>query len=158
MSFVNTLINGHQGGLAHEGMTPMQKIALRFVVLGVLYYGLAAIEGMMMRVVNTFLDVSVNWRERMLVNMFRNQLADGLKERNGAYWTIKTPTTNLAWDGFKASPAQLKLAADMATRLKKFPIDQQRAAVLAGYSYADGTIRRFVMPEAPAPAAAPVLP
>ena len=35
----------------HEGMTPMQKIALRFVVLGVLYYGLAAIEGMMMRVV-----------------------------------------------------------------------------------------------------------
>jgi len=51
MSFVNTLINGHKGGLAHEGMTPMQKIALRFVVLGVLYYGLAAIEGMMMRVV-----------------------------------------------------------------------------------------------------------
>ena len=29
----------------------MQKIALRFVVLGVLYYGLAAIEGMMMRMV-----------------------------------------------------------------------------------------------------------
>ena len=51
MSLVNTLINGHQGGLAHEGLTPMQKIALRFVVLGVLYYGLAAIEGMMMRVV-----------------------------------------------------------------------------------------------------------
>jgi cytochrome c oxidase subunit 1 len=50
MSFVNTLINGHNGGLAHDGMTPMQKIALRFVVLGVLYYGLAAIEGMMMRV------------------------------------------------------------------------------------------------------------
>ncbi len=51
MSLINTLINGHNGGLAHEGMTPMQKIALRFVVLGVLYYGLAAIEGMMMRVV-----------------------------------------------------------------------------------------------------------
>ena len=51
MSFVNTLINGHDGGLKHEGMTPMQKIALRFVVLGVLYYGLAALEGMMMRVV-----------------------------------------------------------------------------------------------------------
>ncbi len=51
MSFVNTLVNGHEGGLKHEGMTPMQKIALRFVVLGVLYYGLAAVEGMMMRVV-----------------------------------------------------------------------------------------------------------
>ena len=114
--------------------------------------------GMMMRVVNTFLDVSVNWRERMLVNMFRNQLADGLKERNGAFWTIKTPTHNLAWDGFKASPAQLKMAADMATRLKKFPVETQRAAVLAGYSYADGTIRQFVLPDAPAPTAAPVLP
>jgi len=51
MSFVNTLVNGHEGGLKQDGMTPMQKIALRFVVLGVLYYGLAAIEGMMMRVV-----------------------------------------------------------------------------------------------------------
>ena len=51
MSFVNTLINGHKGGLQQDAMTPMQKIALRFVVLGVLYYGLAAIEGMMMRVV-----------------------------------------------------------------------------------------------------------
>jgi len=51
MSLLNTLVNGHEGGLKHEGMTPMQKIALRFVVLGVLYYGLATIEGMMMRVV-----------------------------------------------------------------------------------------------------------
>ena len=51
MSFVNTMMNGHGDGLKHEGLTPMQKISLRFVVLGVLYYGLAAIEGMMMRVV-----------------------------------------------------------------------------------------------------------
>jgi cytochrome c oxidase subunit 1 len=51
MSFVSSLINGHEEGLKHEGMTPMQKIALRFVVLGVLFYGLAAVEGMMMRVV-----------------------------------------------------------------------------------------------------------
>ena len=51
MSLINTLINGHEGGLEQDAMTPMQKIALRFVVLGVLYYGLAAIEGMMMRVV-----------------------------------------------------------------------------------------------------------
>ena len=51
MSFVNTLVNGHEGGLKHEGMTPMQKIALRFIVLGVLYYGVSAIEGMMMRAV-----------------------------------------------------------------------------------------------------------
>ncbi|MEP3346274.1 MAG: patatin-like phospholipase family protein [Litoreibacter sp.] len=114
--------------------------------------------GMMPRVLSTFLDVSVNWRERMLVNMYRNELADGLKERNGAYWTIKTPTNRLAWDGYKASPAQLKLAADMATRLKKFPIETQHAAVLAGYSYTDGTIRKYLRPDAPAPQAKPVLP
>jgi len=51
MSFLSTLVNGHEGGLKHEGMTPMQKIALRFVVLGVFYYGVSAIEGMMMRAV-----------------------------------------------------------------------------------------------------------
>jgi len=51
MSFIKTLVNGHEGGLKHEGMTPMQKIALRFVVLGVLFYGVSAIEGMMMRAV-----------------------------------------------------------------------------------------------------------
>ena len=51
MSLLSTLVNGHEGGLKHEGMTPMQKIALRFLVLGILYYGVSAIEGMMMRVV-----------------------------------------------------------------------------------------------------------
>ncbi len=36
MSLINTLVNGHEGGLKQDAMTPMQKIALRFVVLGVL--------------------------------------------------------------------------------------------------------------------------
>ncbi len=49
MSFINTLIEGNEGGLKHEAMTPMQKIALRFVVIGLLYYGLAALEGMLLR-------------------------------------------------------------------------------------------------------------
>jgi len=49
MSFMKTLIEGNEGGLKHEDMTPMQKIAMRFVVIGILYYGLAALEGMIMR-------------------------------------------------------------------------------------------------------------
>ncbi|WP_457745886.1 cbb3-type cytochrome c oxidase subunit I [Sulfurimonas sp.] len=49
MSFIKTLIEGNEGGLKHETMTPMQKIAMRFVVIGILYYGLAALEGMIMR-------------------------------------------------------------------------------------------------------------
>ncbi|WP_310441088.1 cbb3-type cytochrome c oxidase subunit I [Sulfurimonas sp.] len=49
MSFFKTVIDGNEGGLRHESMTPMQKIAMRFVVIGLLYYGLAAVEGMLMR-------------------------------------------------------------------------------------------------------------
>ncbi len=49
MSFMQKLLEGNEGGLQHEGMTPMQKIAMRFVVIGILYYGLAALEGMIMR-------------------------------------------------------------------------------------------------------------
>lgn len=49
MSFVNKVMNGNDGGLDTTKMTPMQKIAMRFVVIGLLYYGLAALEGMIMR-------------------------------------------------------------------------------------------------------------
>lgn len=50
MGFINTLINGNEGGLDTDAMTPMQKVTLRAVVLGVLFYGLAVIEGQLMRV------------------------------------------------------------------------------------------------------------
>ncbi len=50
MSFIDKLLEGNEGGLKTEKMTPMQKIAMRFVVIGLLYYGLAALEGMIMRV------------------------------------------------------------------------------------------------------------
>ncbi|MFA5455405.1 MAG: cbb3-type cytochrome c oxidase subunit I [Sulfurimonas sp.] len=49
MSFLNSLINGHEGGLKTDGLTPTQKVTLRAVIIGVLYYGLSALEGMMMR-------------------------------------------------------------------------------------------------------------
>ncbi len=51
MSFRDTFLNGEQGAFKPDGLTPMQKLALRFVVVGVLYYGLATIEGMLMRVI-----------------------------------------------------------------------------------------------------------
>jgi cytochrome c oxidase subunit 1 len=50
MSFLHTLIHGNEGGLKAEGLTPTQKVTLRAVIVGVLYYGLSALEGMMMRV------------------------------------------------------------------------------------------------------------
>ncbi|HVN57274.1 MAG TPA: cbb3-type cytochrome c oxidase subunit I [Bacteroidales bacterium] len=50
MSFINTLINGEEGLFRHETLTPMQKLVLRFVVAGLVYFGFVVIEGMIMRV------------------------------------------------------------------------------------------------------------
>ncbi len=50
MSFIDTFLNGEQRLFKPNSLTPMQKLALRFVVVGVLYYGLSAIEGMIMRI------------------------------------------------------------------------------------------------------------
>lgn len=49
MSFMQTLLNGEQGAFRPDTLTPMQKMTLRFVVVGLLYYGFAVIEGMLMR-------------------------------------------------------------------------------------------------------------
>ncbi|MCP4550488.1 MAG: cbb3-type cytochrome c oxidase subunit I [Bacteroidetes bacterium] len=50
MSFKDTFMNGEQGLFKASGLTPMQKLVLRFVVVGLLYYGFAVIEGMIMRI------------------------------------------------------------------------------------------------------------
>jgi cytochrome c oxidase subunit 1 len=51
MSFTDTLMNGEQAAFKPASQTPLQKIALRFVVIGLIYYGFAAIEGMLMRTI-----------------------------------------------------------------------------------------------------------
>ena len=50
MSFIKTLMNGEQGAFKPDSQTPMQKITLRFVVVGLVYYGFAVVEGMIMRI------------------------------------------------------------------------------------------------------------
>lgn len=42
-------MKGEKGLFKPDSLTPMQKLTLRFVVIGVLFYGLSAIEGMIMR-------------------------------------------------------------------------------------------------------------
>jgi cytochrome c oxidase subunit I len=49
MTFASTLLDGNESAFDHRTMTPMQKLAMRFVVIGLVYYGFAAIEGMVMR-------------------------------------------------------------------------------------------------------------
>jgi len=50
MSFVKTFLKGEQGIFKPDSLTIMQKIVLRFVVVGLVYYLFALIEGMIMRI------------------------------------------------------------------------------------------------------------
>jgi len=50
MKFTETLLQGEQGLFKPDSLTPMQKMTLRFVVVGLVYYAFAIIEGMIMRV------------------------------------------------------------------------------------------------------------
>ena len=50
MSFTETFLNGEQGAFKPATLTPMQKMILRFVVVGLVFYAFAVIEGMIMRI------------------------------------------------------------------------------------------------------------
>ncbi len=50
MSFTDTLLNGEKSLFKAASLTPMQKITLRFVVVGLVYYLFALTEGMLMRI------------------------------------------------------------------------------------------------------------
>jgi len=50
MTFLETFLHGEQKAFRHESLTPMQKLTLKFVVAGLVYYLFAALEGMIMRV------------------------------------------------------------------------------------------------------------
>jgi cytochrome c oxidase subunit 1 len=49
MSFLKTFLSGEEGLFKPETLTPMQKLTLRYVVVGLIYYGFVIIEGMLMR-------------------------------------------------------------------------------------------------------------
>jgi cytochrome c oxidase subunit I len=50
MSFINTFLNGAEGKFKPASLTPMQKLVLRFVIVGLVFYAFALIEGMIMRI------------------------------------------------------------------------------------------------------------
>ena len=51
MSFIHTLMKGEEGLFKAESLTAMQKLTLRFVVVGLVYYLFVLVEGMIMRIV-----------------------------------------------------------------------------------------------------------
>jgi cytochrome c oxidase subunit 1 len=56
MSFMKTLINGTN--FDHESLNALQKVTLRAVVVSFLFYGLVAVEGMIMRMVATGKEIN----------------------------------------------------------------------------------------------------
>lgn len=48
-TFMETLVHGNERAFKPESLTPMQKLTLKYVVFGLIYYGFAAIEGMLLR-------------------------------------------------------------------------------------------------------------
>jgi len=62
MNFFQTLLSGEQKLFKPDTLTQMQKMTLRFVVVGLIYYGFAVIEGMIMRIyeVQPFAAVTAN--------------------------------------------------------------------------------------------------
>lgn len=113
----------------------------------------------MLPVIFSFLASSIDWRERLLINLFQRELADGLPERRGAYWTAGTRMDAFpTHDGWKPTDADLARAANTPTRLEALSAEDQRTVINAGHAYADAGMRSYLMPDAPAPAGPPELP
>jgi cytochrome c oxidase subunit I len=49
-SIADTLVHGNRHAFRPATLTPMQKLTLRYVIIGLVYYGFAAIEGTIMRI------------------------------------------------------------------------------------------------------------
>ncbi|MEM6623552.1 MAG: patatin-like phospholipase family protein [Pseudomonadota bacterium] len=112
----------------------------------------------LMPMINTFLASSIDWRERIVVGMFQNEMPDGLPERAGTYWTAETQISDFpVHDGWKPSDAEFAAAKNTPTRLEALDFDEQRVVINAGYSFADAGIRSYLMPDAPAPDGPPDL-
>ena len=112
----------------------------------------------LMTTIEIFLASSIDWRERTLINLFENVLADRLPERVGTYWTAQTRIDDFdvhaPWD-----PADPIFAAALAspTRLKALKKTDQTPVIQAGYAFADAGVRTWLMPEAPAATGAPMI-
>lgn len=49
-TFTDTLLHGNERSFRPSTLTPMQKLTLKYVVFGLLYYAFAVIEGMLLRI------------------------------------------------------------------------------------------------------------
>lgn len=103
-------------------------------------------------VISAFLASSIDWRERVLIDLFEHRLSDGLPERRGCYWTAQTKIEDYdihaPWTN--ADP-QFRAALESPTRLKALPRGGQIPVIRAGYAFADAAVRTHLLPDAPPP-------
>ena len=117
---------------------------------------LARLDKQAMAVANTFLAASIDWRERMLINLFENWQDDDRPERVGAYWTAETDISKYEVDyGWRPSDDVFEKARNSPTRLKGLWREEQVPVIHAGYTYADAAIRYRLMPDLPVSTGAP---
>jgi len=111
----------------------------------------------MMPVVFRFLEASIDWRERILINMFRHKLSDGLRERVGGYWSAEKTPKSSPHGGWLPDDLEdvFKTVNEMSTRLKQFDRKVEKAAMLAGYLQADVNIRKWTLRDAEPPTGPP---
>ena len=108
--------------------------------------------------VMAMLAAGEDWRERVLVGLFENILADKLPERAGAYWTADTALENFPiHDGWKPSLDELHKARDTPTRLEALSLVDQTTVINAGYAFADAGVRSYLLPDAKPPGSAPAI-
>ncbi len=112
---------------------------------------------LMLPVVFRFLESSIDWRERMLIGLFKNELSDGLPERIGAYWTAeKTPGYSPKGGWLPENLDKIFTTVNaMGTRLSQFSRKEEMAALMAGYLMADVRVRMFALKEAEPPTGPP---
>lgn len=108
--------------------------------------------------VMAMLSAGEDWRERILVSLYENILADQLRERAGAYWTADTKLEHFPiHDGWKPSLDELHKARDTPTRLEALSLADQTVVINAGYAFADAALRSYLLPDAKPPGSAPAI-
>lgn len=96
-----------------------------------------------MRASNIALQQGINMRRRVLLGLERKD------ERKVAYWGIAEPVASYGvGNRLEYSSEQTRQAAEVATRLTKYPLDTRINIVRAGYAHADAALQasRIVLP------------
>lgn len=96
------------------------------------------------------LDITTNqaraMRKRVLINTYEN------KARKGAYWGINTEISDYGLsDTLPVDLAMIHKLARLRTRLNPFSEKEQGRLINWGYAVCDAAMRRYVLPQTPAP-------